>query len=81
MFRSATINGYFLPLSGKGLWSTLYGYFAIEPDCETAKVITFYKHGENHGRGGEVEKDWFESNFKGKEVRDENNMLVEREAV
>ena len=54
---SDEINGYVIPISGKGLWSTLYGYFAIEPDCETAKGITFYKHGETPGLGGEVEKD------------------------
>jgi len=53
------INGYVIPISGKGLWSTLYGYFAIEPDCETAKGITFYKHGETPGLGGEVEKNGF----------------------
>ena len=70
------INGYVIPISGKGLWSTLYGYFAIEPDCETAKGITFYKHGETPGLGGEVEKKWFQDNFKGKKFIDGNNTLV-----
>lgn len=70
------INGYVIPISGKGLWSTLYGYFAIEPDCETAKGITFYKHGETPGLGGEVEKKWFQDNFKGKKFIDDNNTLV-----
>jgi Na+-transporting NADH:ubiquinone oxidoreductase subunit C len=65
-----------IPISGKGLWSTLYGYFAIEPDCETAKGITFYKHGETPGLGGEVEKKWFQDNFKGKKFIDDNNSLV-----
>ena len=78
---SDEINGYVIPISGKGLWSTLYGYFAIEPDCETAKGITFYKHGETPGLGGEVEKDWFQNNFKGKKFIDENNMLVGIEVV
>ena len=27
-----SIDGYAIPISGKGLWSTLYGYFAIEND-------------------------------------------------
>ena len=40
------IEGYAIPISGKGLWSTLYGFFAIEPDGITAKGITFYAHKE-----------------------------------
>lgn len=79
--KSNEIYGYVIPISGKGLWSTLYGYFAIEPDCETAKGITFYKHGETPGLGGEVEKDWFQNNFKGKKFVDENNNLVGIEVV
>ena len=78
---SNEVNGYVIPISGKGLWSTLYGYFAIEPDCETAKGITFYKHGETPGLGGEVEKDWFQNNFKGKKFVDENDIIVGIEVV
>ncbi len=70
------INGYAIPISGKGLWSTLYGYFAIEPDCKTVKGITFYKHGETPGLGGEVEKAWFQDNFKGKRFVDDKNSLI-----
>jgi len=70
------VNGYVIPISGKGLWSTLYGYFAIETDCKTAKGITFYKHGETPGLGGEVEKSWFKNNFIGKKFVDNNNVLV-----
>ena len=69
------VYGYAIPISGKGLWSTLYGYFAIEPDCKTVKGITFYKHGETPGLGGEVEKAWFQNNFKGKRFVDEKNFL------
>ncbi|MFO1051214.1 MAG: NADH:ubiquinone reductase (Na(+)-transporting) subunit C [Planctomycetota bacterium] len=44
-----------LPISGKGLWSTLYGYLALEKDANTVRGITFYKHGETPGLGGEVD--------------------------
>ncbi len=60
--------GYSIPISGKGLWSTIYGYLAIEPDGETVKGVTFYKHGETPGLGGEIEKDWFTANFVGKKI-------------
>lgn len=67
---------YAFPVSGKGLWSTLYGYLALEPDGTTVKGITFYKHGETPGLGAEIEKEWFQRNFAGKKVLDEKGRLV-----
>ncbi len=61
-------DGYAIPISGKGLWSTIYGYMAIEPDGATVKGVTFYKHGETPGLGGEIEKEWFTANFIGKKI-------------
>ena len=62
-----------LPISGKGLWSTLFGYFAIDSnDYSTVKGITFYKHKETPGLGGEVSKKWFQENFIGKEIYKDN---------
>jgi Na+-transporting NADH:ubiquinone oxidoreductase subunit C len=37
---------YAFPVSGKGLWSTIYGYLALEKDLSTVKGVTFYRHGE-----------------------------------
>lgn len=59
---------YAFPIVGQGLWSTLYGYLAVEADAATIRGITFYKHGETPGLGGEIEKDWFQHNFKGKKI-------------
>ena len=43
-------NVIIIPISGKGLWSTLYGYFALDiNDMNTVKGITFYQHGETPG--------------------------------
>ncbi|MFQ6612367.1 MAG: NADH:ubiquinone reductase (Na(+)-transporting) subunit C [Fidelibacterota bacterium] len=75
------IEGYAVPISGKGLWSTLYGYLAIEPNGKTVKGITFYKHGETPGLGGEVEKDWFQNNFVGKRFIDDQEKLVSIQIV
>ena len=58
------------------MWSTLYGYFAIEPDGMTAKGITFYAHKETPGLGGEVDKSWFQNNFVGKRFIDDKGNLV-----
>jgi len=74
-------TGYSIPISGKGLWSTIYGYIALEPDGKTVKGITFYQHGETPGLGGELEKDWFTSNYKGKHIYNEEGELVSIEIV
>lgn len=69
-------TAYSIPVSGKGLWSTIYGYLALEPDGVTVKGMTFYKHGETPGLGGEIETPWFQDNFKGKKILDEQGHLT-----
>ena len=59
---------YAFPISGKGLWSMLYGYLALDADLETIAGVSFYKHGETPGLGAEIEKDWFLSQFPGKKL-------------
>ena len=69
------MNAFILPISGKGLWSSLYGYFAIDnKNYSTVKGITFYQHGETPGLGAEIAKDWFKSSFIGKEIYSDNNI-------
>ena len=70
------MTAYAFPIVGKGLWSTLYGYFALEGDLNTVRGITFYKHGETPGLGGEISKPWFQENFAGKRILDDDGSLV-----
>ena len=60
-----------IPMAGKGLWSTVYGFLALKSDRNTIKGVTFYKHGETPGLGGECDKEWFTSNFVGKILKDD----------
>jgi Na+-transporting NADH:ubiquinone oxidoreductase subunit C len=48
------IKSLVLPIEGKGLWSTLYGYLSLNADGRTIDGITFYQHGETPGLGGEL---------------------------
>ncbi len=59
---------YAFPISGKGLWSTIYGYLALESDLSCIAGVTFYRHGETPGLGGEIEQDWFQRQFRGKRI-------------
>ena len=49
------LEGIVLPVEGYGLWSTMYGYLALEADARTIRGLTFYEHGETAGLGGEVD--------------------------
>jgi Na+-transporting NADH:ubiquinone oxidoreductase subunit C len=57
---------YAIHVSGKGLWSTVKAFMALEADLSTIAGIVFYEHQETPGLGGEVEKPFFQDRFKGK---------------
>lgn len=61
-------GGYVLPIYGKGLWGTVYGFLSLEEDAETVKGITFYDHKETPGLGAEVENPEWQSQWPGKKA-------------
>jgi Na+-transporting NADH:ubiquinone oxidoreductase subunit C len=61
-----------LPIEGKGLWSTLYGFLALAPDGRTINGITFYEHGETPGLGGEVDNPSWKERWKGRKAFDDD---------
>lgn len=65
-------GGYILPIYGKGLWSTLYGFLAVEADKETVKGITYYSHAETPGLGGEVDNPGWKAMWPGKKIYEED---------
>lgn len=70
------IEGIALPIAGKGLWSTIFGYIALNPDTDSVLGIQFYKHGETPGLGGEVEKKWFTDNFVNHPIKESNGEIT-----
>lgn len=68
------VTKYAFPVSGKGLWSTIYGYVALDGDLRRIVGVTFYKHGETPGLGGEIERDWFQEQFRGREIVGPNGL-------
>ncbi|MDX1570799.1 MAG: Na(+)-translocating NADH-quinone reductase subunit C [Xanthomonadales bacterium] len=57
-----------LPVYGMGLWSTMYGFLALESDGNTIKGLTFYEHAETPGLGDGVEKPKWLNKWEGKLV-------------
>ena len=59
-----------LPVHGRGLWSTLYGYISFEPDLITIAGFGFYEHAETPGLGGEIDNPRWLAQWPGKEAFD-----------
>jgi Na+-transporting NADH:ubiquinone oxidoreductase subunit C len=66
------VRSLILPIEGKGLWSTLYGFIALAPDTTTVQGITFYEHGETPGLGGEVDNPSWKALWVGRRAYDQN---------
>ena len=74
--KNDSIVRYAVPVSGYGLWSTIYGFLALEKDGETIAGFTVYAHGETPGLGGECEKEWFKEQFVGKKITDKEGNFI-----
>lgn len=59
-----------LPVYGKGLWSTMYGFLALSADLTTVRGFGFYQHGETPGLGGEIDNKGWLAGWPGKSVYD-----------
>lgn len=65
-----------LPISGYGLWSTLYGFLALESDLQTVAGIGFYEHAETPGLGGEIDNPNWKASWVGKQAYSEGELAI-----
>ncbi|QUJ66766.1 Na(+)-translocating NADH-quinone reductase subunit C [Photobacterium sp. GJ3] len=61
-----------LPVNGKGLWSMMYAFVAVETDGNTVAGISYYEQGETAGLGGEVVNPKWRAQWEGKKLFDDN---------
>lgn len=73
--RDGEVSKIILPISGYGLWSTLYGFLALEADGNTVSDITFYAHGETPGLGDFIVKPEWRELWRGKRAFDDSGAL------
>ena len=64
-----------LPVHGYGLWSTLYGFIALEENGNDIFGLQFYQHAETPGLGAEVDNPRWKKLWRGKKLVDENDVL------
>lgn len=69
--KAGRVDKVILPIYGKGLWSTMYGFLALDRgDLTTIRSLVYYEHGETPGLGGEVENPRWQSLWDGKRAFD-----------
>ncbi|NLJ01643.1 MAG: NADH:ubiquinone reductase (Na(+)-transporting) subunit C [Bacteroidales bacterium] len=67
----AEIDGatkYVIPMSGAGLWGSIWGYLAVEAEGSTIYGAEFDHAGETPGLGAEIADTPFKGQFKGKSL-------------
>ncbi len=53
---------------GPGLWGPIEGLICLEEDMRTVYAISFYRHEETPGLGGEISSAGFQDQFRGKVI-------------
>jgi len=74
--KDGVVEKVILPVHGYGLWSTLYGFIALEGDLETIIGLGFYSHAETPGLGGEVDNPVWKAKWNGKKLHDNDGDLA-----
>lgn len=59
---------YVVPMTGKGLWGPVWGYVALNADCNTVEGAVFDHKGETPGLGAEITTAAFREQFVGKQL-------------
>ncbi|MEE8495836.1 MAG: Na(+)-translocating NADH-quinone reductase subunit C [Xanthomonadales bacterium] len=64
-----------LPVYGPGMWSTIYGFLALESDLNTIAEMSFYEQEETAGIGDQILRpDWL-ARWRGKRLYDEQGVV------
>lgn len=66
--EAGNIKTLILPVNGYGLWSTMYGFIAVQADGETVVGMNLYDQAETPGLGGEVVNPKWKELWKGKKI-------------
>jgi Na+-transporting NADH:ubiquinone oxidoreductase subunit C len=67
-----------LPVYGRGMWSTIYGFVGLGADLATVVGVTFYEHGETPGIGDRIQNDAWLAGWTGKRIYADDGSLVLR---
>ncbi len=70
-----------IPLRGKGLWGPIWGYISLDANYNSIYGASFSHKSETPGLGAEINTQPFESQFKGKEILNDQGEFVSVDVV
>ena len=73
--EAGDVDKVILPIHGYGLWSTLYGFIALEENGNDIYGLQFYEHAETPGLGAEVDNPRWRALWSGAKLRDDSGEL------
>ena len=78
VFECETESGlkYIFPMRGAGLWGPIWGFVSLDDDMNTIYGANFDHQSETPGLGAEINTDWFQEEFKGKQIFDNSGNLI-----
>ncbi|GAA5194865.1 NADH:ubiquinone reductase (Na(+)-transporting) subunit C [Ferrimonas gelatinilytica] len=74
--EAGNFDGVVLPFHGKGLWSVIFGYIALEEDLSTIRGLYVYEHGETPGIGDFLDDPAWQSQWQGKQLYNDSGKVV-----
>jgi Na+-transporting NADH:ubiquinone oxidoreductase subunit C len=75
----ANVNGetqYVLPMTGQGLWGSIWGYVGLKADKKTIVGVYFGHASETPGLGAEIAATKFTAQFAGRSVIDNSGNII-----
>ena len=60
-----------LPIRGQGMWSSIFGFLALESDLNTIGAVTFYEQAETAGLGDQIMRSDWQAQWPGRELFDD----------
>ena len=75
--NDGSLDKVILPVHGYGLWSTLYGFIALENNLNDIFGLQFYQHAETPGLGAEVDNPKWKALWPGKQLYKDDDVVLE----
>ncbi|MBY6082767.1 MULTISPECIES: Na(+)-translocating NADH-quinone reductase subunit C [Ruegeria] len=68
VWQDQTLSRIIFPISGQGMWSTIYGFIALEDDLNTIAAVSFYEQAETAGLGDQIEDPDWQDQWQGRKM-------------
>jgi Na+-transporting NADH:ubiquinone oxidoreductase subunit C len=69
--KNSELQRIVLPIDGNGMWSTIYGYVALEADYRTVANVSIFHHAETPGIGDRINDPAWLEQWRGKKIYDQ----------